>query len=144
MKKLLGLSLAIFCFVSCSSDDDKAAPEPSVNLTQLAKRWYNVSYIVGGQTIVYDGNPTGTCGRDFSEFVAGGTLRRSDITDCQTDPAVTTGTYTANETAGITTLTTAIGGTTSNYTVVKLNATELQLQRVNSNPVTIEVYTSNP
>lgn len=144
MKKLLGLSLAIFCFVSCSSDDNNAPTEPAVNIAQLTKKWYNVSYIVSGQTIPYDGNPSANCGKDFSEFLANGVLRKSDITDCQTDAVVTTGTYAHATEAGITVLITMIGGVTNSYTVVKLNANELQLERVNSNPKTIEVYTSTP
>jgi len=143
MKKLLGLSFAIFCFVSCSGDDD-GAKTPAADLSQLTKRWYNVSYIVSGQTVPYDGNPAGGCGKDYMQFAANGVLSKSDITDCQTDAVVTSGTYTTSEAAGATTVVTAIGGNTNSYTVVKLNANELQLQRVNSNPVTIEVYTSNP
>jgi hypothetical protein len=144
MKKLLGLSLALFCFVSCSGDDDNTPAEPTVNLTQITKRWYNVSYIVSGTTVPYEGNPAAACGKDFTEFVAGGALRKSDITDCQTEAVVTTGTYTATQTAGVATVVTAIGGNTTSYKVVKLNANELQLERVNSNPLTVEVYTSNP
>ena len=142
MKKLIGLSFAIFCFVSCSGDDDRS--EPAVNLTNLNKRWYNVSYVVSGQTVPYEGNPSAACGKDFTEFLANGALRRSDITDCQTEAVVTNGTYTVAEAAGITTIVTAIGGSTTTYTAVQLNANTLQLERVNSNPKTIEVYTSNP
>ena len=141
MKKLFGLGLALLCLTACSSDDDNAS---AINLDNLTKKWYNISYTVAGQTVPYDGNPAAACGKDFTQFEANGVLRKSDITDCQNDAVVTTGTYAYANEDGTTTLSTAIGGTTTAYKVIKLNADELQLERVNSNPLTIEVYKSTP
>ena len=133
MKKLLSLGFALALLTSCSDDDSS-----SLDLTNLQKRWYNVSSIVNGKTIAYDGNEA--CGKDYLEFLANNTVREVDVYDCQEDPDVTTGTYSATEK----TLTTTIDGETIVYTIKKLNAKDLQIQYVFSNLTVTDVYTSTP
>lgn len=134
MKKLFALSLLIVGLASCSDDDNKS----SVNLDNLQKRWYNVSTIVGGQKIPYDGNPS--CGKDYLEFQASNVLREIDWTDCQTDPTTTTGSYSAAEK----TLTTVLDGETITYTIKKLSSTSLQLATTFNGTAITYVFTSTP
>jgi hypothetical protein len=134
MKKLMSLAFALVCLASCSSDDDA----PSVNLDNLQKRWYNVSTIVGGQTVPYDGNES--CGKDYLEFQASGLLREVDVYDCQEDPDTTIGTYTAVES----TLTTILDGETITYTISELNASGLRLKTTFNGTEIIYVFTSTP
>jgi len=133
MKKLFALSLMLIGLASCSDDDTS-----SVNLDNLQKRWYNVSTIVSGQKIPYDGNPT--CGKDYMEFQASNVLREIDWVDCQTDPTTTTGTYTAVDK----TLTTVLDGETITYSIKKLSGTSLQLSTSFNGTVITYVYTSTP
>jgi len=134
MKKLLGLGVVLFCLASCS-DNDAA---PAVNLDNLQKRWYNVSTIVSGKTVAYDGNLA--CGKDYLEFSAGNVAKDVDVYDCQKDPAVTTGTYTAADKS----LTTLLGGETVVYTIEKLNTKTLQIATTFNGGKIAYVYTSTP
>jgi hypothetical protein len=135
MKKLMSLGFALVCLASCSSDDDNT---PAVNLDNLQKKWYNVSTIIGGQTIPYDGNEP--CGKDYLEFQAAGVLREVDVYDCQEDPDATLGTYTAAQT----TLTTVLDGETITYTIKTLNASSLQIATTFNGAEITYVYTSTP
>lgn len=134
MKKVLSLAIAILCLASCGSDDDA----PAVNLDNLQKRWYNVSTIVGGQTIPYDGNEA--CGKDYLEFQAAGVLKEVDVYDCQQDPDTTTGTYTAADK----TLTTMLDGETITYTIKTLSASKMELVTTFNGTGITYVYTSTP
>ncbi|MES2487782.1 MAG: lipocalin family protein [Bacteroidota bacterium] len=134
MKKLMSLGFVLVCLASCSSDDDG----PAVSLDNLQKRWYNVSTIVGGQTIPYDGNES--CGKDYMEFQAAGVLKEVDVYDCQEDPDTTMGTYTASET----TLTTVLEGETITYTIKELNASSLRVATTFNGAEITYVYTSTP
>jgi hypothetical protein len=135
MKKLLSLGFALFCLASCSDDDST----PAVSLNNLQKRWYNVStQYNGGTPAPYQGNLA--CGKDYLEFAANNVARQVDVTDCQTDPTTTTGTYTASDK----TLTTALGGTTVTYDIVKLDSKVLRISTT-FNGATIQYnYTSTP
>jgi hypothetical protein len=133
MKKLLALALLLAGLVSCSDDDSS-----SINLDNLQKRWFYVSTIVSGRTIPYDGNLT--CGKDYLEFQAAGILRDVDVTSCQTDPSVETGTYTAAEK----TVTTIIGGETIVYTIKKLDSKNLRLATTFNGTAITYVYTATP
>ncbi|KGO91462.1 lipocalin family protein [Flavobacterium subsaxonicum] len=135
MKKLLlGLGFALFCLVSCG-DDDAA---PAVNLENINKKWYAVSYKIAGQTIPYDGNLA--CGKDYLEFLANGTARDVDYYDCQEDPDILTGVYSAaNET-----LITTIDDETITYTILKLNSGTLEIEDKSVTPNITYVYTSTP
>ena len=135
MKKLLGLGLALLCLASCSDDDS----DTSVKLDNLQKRWYNVSIQYGtSKAVAYDGNLA--CGKDYLEFSANNVVKEVDVYDCQEDPEVTSGTYTAVDK----TLTTALGGTTLTYTIVKLDSKTLSISTM-FNGATIQYnFTSTP
>jgi hypothetical protein len=135
MKKLLALGFALFCLSACSGDDSS---EPSVNLDQLAKRWYYVSSKIGGQTIPYAGNLS--CGKDYMEFLTSNTVKDVDYYDCQEDPDVATGTYTAVET----TLTTNINGESITYTIKKLNSKALETETTFNGTTIRYIFTSTP
>ncbi len=134
MKKFLSLASAIICLSACSNDDDT----PAVSLDNLQKRWYNVSTIIGGQTIPYDGNEP--CGKDYLEFQAAGVLKEVDVYDCQQDPDVTTGTYTTADK----TLTTVLDGETIAYTIKTLNASKMELVTTFNGTQITYVYTTTP
>lgn len=135
MKKLIGLGLALLCLTACSSDDDSGSP---INLNQLTKRWYNVSYVIAGKTVAYDGHLP--CGKDYTEFIGGSSVKEVDFFNCQEDPITTTGTYTAAEKS----LTTVIDGVTSVYTIKKLNSKSLEIEQASGNPKITYIYTSTP
>lgn len=134
MKKLIGLGLALLCLTACSSDDDSG---PSINLNQLTKRWYNVSYVIAGKKVPYDGHLS--CGKDYTEFSGANTFKQVDYFDCQVDPAVNNGTYTAVEK----TITTVINGATVVYTIKKLNSKELEIEEAREPKITY-IFTSTP
>lgn len=136
MKKVLTLAMAALFLAGCSSDDND---EPKVNVDHLQKRWYPESTrLNNGDPQPYDGHEA--CGKDYTEFQANNAMREVDVVDCQTDPVVTTGTYTLEDK----TLTTSVGGTTVVYTIKKLNADKLELETTfNGNTIT-DTYTSNP
>lgn len=138
MKKLLKLSFALlsmaFIATSCGSDDDA----PAVSLENLQKRWYPVSTKYPGSNVPYDGHQS--CGKDYTEFQANSAMRKVDVTDCQTDPTILTGTYTVTDN----TLTTAVGGATSVYTLKTLNANNMELAVTLNGAEIVYVYTSNP
>lgn len=135
MKKLIGLGLALLCLTACSSDDDSGSP---INLNQLTKRWYNVSYVVAGKTVKYDGHQP--CGKDYTEFSGGNVVKEVDYFNCQEDPATATGTYTAAEKS----LTTVVNGVTNVYTIKKLNSKSLEIEQASGNPKITYIYTSTP
>ncbi len=137
MKKLLGLGLALLCLTACSNDDEKT---PTVNLNQLAKRWFYVSTKVGNQKTPYDGNLP--CGKDYLEFQANNVVREGDYYDCQQDPAITTGSYTVEEDTDK--LTTTIDGETIVYTITKLNSKEFQAETTFNNLKITYIFTSTP
>lgn len=134
MKKLLGLGLALLCLASCSDDDS----DTSVKLDNLQKKWYNVSYILAGKTVAYDGNLA--CGKDYKEFSTNQDLKDVDYYDCQQDARTTTGTYTAVDK----TLTTSLGGSTTVYTIEKLDSKTLQIATTREGVKISYVYTSTP
>jgi len=135
MKKLLSLGFVLFCLASCSDDDST----PAVSLDNLQKRWYNVStQYNGGTPAAYDGNLA--CGKDYLEFATGNVAKQVDVYDCQTDPRTVTGTYTATDK----TLTTALGGTTVTYDIVKLDAKVLRISTTFNGAVIQYNYTSTP
>lgn len=134
MKKLLALSLLLVGLASCSDDDNKSA----VNLDNLQKRWYNVSTIVNGTKIPYDGNLS--CGKDYLEFQASGVLKEVDVYSCQEDADVTTGTYTAAQE----TLVTILDGETVTYTIKKLSSASLQIATTFNGTEITYVYTTTP
>jgi hypothetical protein len=138
MKKLLGLGFALFCMatVATSCGDDDSAP--AVNLDNLQKRWYNVSTKYAGATVAYDGNLP--CGKDYTEYSANNVVKEVDVYDCQADPAVDSGTYTASGTI----LTTVIDGETLVYTIKKLNTGNLEIATTFNGAEIIYVFTSTP
>ena len=73
MKKLFGLGFALLCLTACSDDDSSS---PSINLDNLPKKWYNVSYKIAGKTVAYDGHEP--CGKDYTEFIGTGTVKEVD------------------------------------------------------------------
>lgn len=136
MKKVLTLAMTALFLAGCSSDDNDA---PKVDLDHLQKRWYPESTRLNdGESQPYDGHEA--CGKDYTEFQVNNAMREVDVVDCQTDPTVTTGTYTVQDE----TLTTSVGGSTVVYTIKKLNANKLELETTfNGNTIT-DIYTSNP
>lgn len=134
MKKLIGLGLALFCLTACSSDDDSG---PSINLNQLTKRWYNVSYVVEGKTVPYKHQ---NCGKDYLEFSGTNVVKQLKYNDCQSDPTISTGTYTAVEKS----LTTIINGATNVYSIKKLNSKSLEIEKASEDPIVTYIYTSTP
>ncbi len=136
MKKLFGLAFAMLCLAGCSDDDGPS--EPAVNLDHLQQKWFYVSYRLGGQTVDYTGNMT--CGKDYIQFQANNVVRDVDYYDCQQDPGVDTGTYTATTE----TLTTTIDGVTDTYTLKKLNAKDLETEATLNGATITYVYTSTP
>ncbi|MEL1244854.1 hypothetical protein AAEO56_11320 [Flavobacterium sp. DGU11] len=137
MKKLFGLAIAMLCLAGCSNDDNGPS-EPAVNLDHLKQRWFYVSYKLGGQTVDYTGNMP--CGKDYIQFLDGNGFRDVDYYDCQEDPAVDNGTYSATTE----TLTTTVDGTTDTYTLKKLNATSLETEATLNGATITYVYTSTP
>ncbi len=135
MKKIFGFAFAALCLAGCS-DDDKA--DPAVNLEQLQKRWYPVSYKLGNQTTNYPGHMP--CGKDYIEFQANNVARDVDYFDCQQDPDTVTGTYNATEES----ITTNLGGVTETFTLVKLNSSRLETQGTLNGATITYIYTSTP
>lgn len=133
MKKLIGLGIALLCLTSCSNDDDS----PDINLDQIAKRWYNVSYVVAGKTVPYDGHEN--CGKDYLEMTAEGVAKEVDIFDCQQEPSTANGTYTTADK----TLTITLNGIPKVYTIKKLNSKSLEIE-ASGNPKITYIYTSTP
>lgn len=136
MKNLLYIAMAVFCLASCSSDDDNG---PDINLDNLQKRWYNVSTKFGnGTPTPYDGHLS--CGKDYLEFGANNTVRDVDVVDCQSDPTVITGAYSASET----TLTTTLEGETLTYNINRLTTSALEIQTTFNGAAVVYIYTSTP
>ena len=135
MKKIFMLAVALCGLTACSSDDDKAAP--AVDLDNLTQRWYYKSYKVGGETVNYEGHES--CGKDYIEFLDGGVAKDVDYFDCQQDPAVDTGTYTATEE----TLTINIDEVEV-YELKKLSASTLQIEGTLNGATITYNYTSTP
>lgn len=135
MKRIFGFAVVALCLASCS-DDDKS--EPAVNLDHLQKRWYPVSYKLGGQTTNYPGHMP--CGKDYIEFQANNVARDVDYYDCQQDPAVEVGTYTATEES----ITTSLDGITETFTLKKLSSKRLETQATLNGATITYIYTSTP
>jgi hypothetical protein len=135
MKKLIGLGIALLCLSACS-DDDKS--DPAVNLDQLQKRWYPVSFKLGGQTTQYPGHMP--CGKDYLEFQANNVVRDVDYFDCQQDPDIATGTYTATEE----TFSYTIDGVTETYTLKKLSSRRMETEATINGATVTTIYTSTP
>ncbi|MGQ2983254.1 lipocalin family protein [Flavobacterium sp.] len=115
MKKLIGLSLALALFASCSDDDSSSSS--SVNMDHLTKKWYPVTTTINGVDIPYDDHEE--CGNDYIEFIEGGVFKEVDVWDCE--PMTDTGTYTvANKT-----ITTVVDGYTEVATIKSLSSTKL-------------------
>lgn len=134
MKKIIGFGLALLCLTACSNDDDS----PDISLDQIAKRWYNVSYVVAGKTVPYDGHEN--CGKDYLEMLTGGGAKEVDIFDCQQEPKTANGTYTASDK----TLTITLDGVMKVYTIKKLNSKSLEIELTSINPKITYIYTSTP
>ncbi|MBF0694824.1 MAG: lipocalin family protein [Flavobacterium sp.] len=80
MKKLLlCLGMSALLFTGCSDDDDNGL---NVNANDLMKKWYQVSYVVGGETFPYDDHEA--CGLDYIEFLPNGIMNEVDVWDCTT------------------------------------------------------------
>lgn len=135
MKKIFILAVVLCGLTACSSDDDKASP--AVDLDNLTQRWYYKSYKLGNETIQYEGHMP--CGKDYIEFQEGNVARDVDYFDCQQDPAVETGTYTATEE----TLTINIGEVEV-YELKKLSASTLQIEGTLNGATITYNYTSTP
>ena len=80
------------------------------------------------------------CGKDYLEFQEGNAVRDVDYFDCQEDPTIATGTYTANEEN----LSIVIDGVTENYTMKKLNSQTLETQATLNGATITYIYTSTP
>src|SRR5688500_4151933 len=135
MKKLFMLAVVLCSLAACSSDDDNAAP--AVDLDNLTQRWYYKSYKLGNETVNYEGHMP--CGKDYIEFQEGNVARDVDYFDCQQDPEVSTGTYSATEEN----LVINIDGTES-YTLKKLSASTLQIEATLNGATITYNYTSTP
>ncbi|AWH84758.1 hypothetical protein HYN59_06310 [Flavobacterium album] len=136
MKKLFGLAMAVLCLSGCSNDDGPS--EPAVNLDHLQQRWFYVSYKLGNQTVDYTGNLP--CGKDYIQFLAGNAVKDVDYYDCQEDPDVDEGTYTATTEM----LTTTIDGVTNTYTLKKLTNKDLEMEATLNGATVTYIYTSTP
>lgn len=137
MKKILGLGmLTVLCMTACSDDD---TPKDPVSLDQLTKRWFYSATKIGNASEPYDNL---SCGKDYIEFQTGNAVKEGDWYDCQQDPAVTTGTYTVNESTKL--LTTVLDGETQISTISKLNSKELETQTTVNNVKVTFVFTSTP
>ena len=123
------------CLAGCSDDDNN---EPAVNLEHLQKRWYPVSYKVGNQTTTYEGHMP--CGKDYIEFQANNVARDVDYFDCQQDPSIEVGTYTATEE----TLSYTIDGTMESFAMKKLTSSRLETQATLNGATITYIYTSTP
>ncbi|AWH84759.1 hypothetical protein HYN59_06315 [Flavobacterium album] len=141
MKKVLGLSLALAFFASCSDDDGP------VDMGKLTRKWYQVSTEANGETEPYDENEV--CGKDYIEFISGGTFKSVDVYDCDgTMPLMDTSTDTYT-TSGHT-ITVGSGSNTGSVTVEKLNSNELKISYQDDwdgdgdEEKVIETYTSTP
>lgn len=133
MKKLLMMAMALGCLSACSDDDSG----PAVDLDNLTQRWYYKSYRLGDQVVPYDEHMP--CGKDYIEFLEGTTARDVDYFDCQQDPEISTGTYSATEE----TLTVNID-TQETYTIKKLTSSSLQIQGTLNGATITYNYTSTP
>lgn len=140
MKKLLSLAIVLFCLTACSSDDDKSKV-PAVNTEQLLKRWFYSATKTGDQNPQqYQNTP---CGKDFLEFQANNTVKKSKFTNnCQQDAVVTNGNYTLVKETNK--LTTVIESETIGYTITKLNSKELELEATLDNVKITYIFTSVP
>lgn len=113
--RLLVLVLSVMLFASCSGDDDKGA---SLNMDNLQKKWYAVSYTPdGGEPLPNEGPDE--CGSDYIEFMADGVFKYVDIHECEIWEGV--GTYTVEGKQ----ITTIIDGGTEVGTVKKLTSKDL-------------------
>ncbi|MCW4468173.1 lipocalin family protein [Flavobacterium sp. MFBS3-15] len=135
MKKILVFAMMALCLAGCSDDDNN---DPAVNLDHLQKRWYYVSTKLGNQTQNYPGHMP--CGKDYIEFQANNVVRNVDYFDCQQDPAVDTGTYSATEE----TLTYTIDGMPESFTMKKLTSSRLETQATLNGATITYIYTSTP
>jgi hypothetical protein len=116
-KTILAAGLVAFALASCSKDDD------SVDKSKLLKKWYYVSYIYAGQTIAYPGHEA--CGKDYTEFMAGGVTQDVDVNGCDPYAAdIYEGTWALNGNK----LTIDQSGELMTATVTKLTDTALQIK----------------
>jgi len=68
MKKIFTIAVLAALAAGCSDDDNA----PSIDMSQLYKKWYYVSVTVDGKTT--QDHPLHPCGQDYIEFKANGTV----------------------------------------------------------------------
>ncbi len=79
MKKFLFcLGMSAVLFTGCSDDDDNGI---NVDSADLMKKWYPVSYVIGGETFPYDDHEV--CGADYLEFLPNNVANDVDVWDCE-------------------------------------------------------------
>jgi len=138
MKKILKLTLVLFCLATLGACSDDDVSTPKVNTEQLVKRWFYSKTKIGNQTQNYEHKP---CGKDYLEFQAGNAVKQNLYNaDCQQDPTVSTGTYSLVEETKK--LTTVINGETVVYTITKLNSKEFEAETTLNNIKITYIFTS--
>ncbi|WP_298156355.1 lipocalin family protein [Flavobacterium sp.] len=116
-KQILTLGAAALLLASCSSDDNGSS---SIDQSLLHKKWYYVSYEVGGQNFPYDDHEA--CGKDYIELKADGTVRDVDVSECE--EVVDQYNYTVDGN----TITLSLAGVTRAGKVLKLTGNTLQVE----------------
>ena len=116
-KTFVMVGFAALALASCSKDDD------SVDESKLLKKWYYVSYKYGGQNILYDDNES--CGKDYTEFLAGGVTHDVDVNGC--DPYAAD-TYEGTWSLSGNQLTIDQSGEITKATITKLTDTALEVK----------------